>query len=119
MDEDQTQVEETPAAGSPDEVTAPAERGNGGGPGLLPGLLAGAFLGAIIALVLTPKPGERVVVPPQEAAPDDPAARVTAVLARVRHLMQEASLEAHQAAQETEERLRGRYSQLTSQRDGA
>lgn len=119
MDEEQAPVEETPATEAHEEAATTWERRNGGGPGLLMGLLAGAFLGAIVALVLTPKPGEDVVLPAEEAVhPSDPAARVAAVLARVRHVMQEASLEAHQAAQETEERLRGRYSQLTTQRDG-
>jgi gas vesicle protein len=119
MDEEQAPIEETPVAEALDEVAASLERSNAGGPGLLLGLLAGAFAGAIIALLLAPKPGEQVTVPPPEAVPADPAARLAAVLARVRHLMQEASLEAHQAAQETEERLRERYSQLTSRRDGA
>jgi len=119
MDEEQAPIEETPATEAHEEAATSWERRNGGGPGLLMGLLAGGFLGAIVALVLTPKAGEELVVPAEEAvSPSDPAARVAALLARVRHLMQEASLEAHQAAQETEERLRDRYSQLTTPRGG-
>lgn len=116
MDEEQAPTEEAPAEEQAEETAAKSDQG---GPGLLIGLLAGGFLGAIVAMVLTPKAGEEVAAPSEEAiASGDPTARVAAVLASVRARMQDASLEAHQAAQETEERLRDRYSQLTK-RDGS
>ena len=116
MDEEQAPIEEGPAAAPPEPATPAPERRNGRGPGLLMGLLAGALLGAIVVRLLAPKEGEQVVVPAKETIrTGDPAARIAAVLARVRGRMQEASHEAHEAAQEAEERLRGRYSQLTHQ----
>jgi tetrahydromethanopterin S-methyltransferase subunit G len=115
MDEELEALEEIQAEAPPAEAVEAGGRRPRRGAGLLLGLLVGVIAGAIIARLLTPKEGEVVAVPPPEAVPrGDPAARVAAVLASVRARMQDASREAQEAVQETEERLRHRYSQLTS-----